>query len=374
MTEKERENNGGVGTLAADANVTGQAQAKSPEISKQSEPAKEVSQEVGHAPGHKPKMSEGEEKFNFWTYFGLNYVVNLVSSVAVAFNTIYGSWRPKLDKWISQGTKALHSMGVPLKSAHSNVKVGLESFVLLSGGTILLLPLKYLEDNKRKIVYKLNKKMGVSQIAPDGHEETPEEIHIEKEQPKQSIGNLIFRRVEGTVAVVSSGILMDHLLKDKKTILPKKTYDLGGGVKVAYDKKVMGGKQWFEEKTFGAINKAVKAVNGKGFAKNGIVSGCMKLTILDSFFTAITAVVMKVTNGSKRGKMPKEIDDSHDPVVVRDAVDRITTADEIRDRPFAEKIEKRVNRIIEAKENGVPNKSFVDTIQSTGLQPSGVGV
>jgi hypothetical protein len=59
---------------------------------------------------------------------------------------------------------------------------------------------------------------------------------------------------------------------------------------------------------------------------------------------------------------------------VRDAVDSITTADEIRDRPFAEKIEKRVNRIIEAKENGVSNKSFVDSVQPTGLQPSGVGV
>ncbi len=398
MVDKQLENSGNQGVLANAANAAEQAQPKTAtENPAQPDAKKEAAKEQGAAMSlekgkdkTEPGMSKGEKVFNWTTYTGLNYWVNLISSIYIADRFINPATterkgtvnkfvdgmmnREKLDKWISSTTKFLNKSGMSLNKAHNNSKIGWESFILLSGGTLLLFPLKYLEDNKRKIVHWLNDKLGVDQTAPDGHKKTPEEIHIEQEQPKQSVKNLIWRRILGTVSVVTTGIVVDHALKDKNTKLPPEKYDLGWA-KVNYDSKVQGGKARIENKVFGWIQQASKNLTGKEFAKNGTFARLTRLAILDSVFTVITAGVMKVTNGAKRGKMPQEIDDSNDPAVVRDVVDRITTADEIRDKPFAEKIEKRVNRIIEAKENGGGNKSFVDSLQQAKeIQPAGVGV
>lgn len=393
MVDKQLETSGNQGALANNANAGEETQPKTAlENPIQPDAKKETTKELGPAMSlaigkekPEPGMSKGEKVFNWATYTGLNYWVNLISSIYIADRFINPATterkgtvnklvdgmmnREKLDKWISSTTKFLHKVGMPLKKAHHNSKVGWESFILLSGGTLLLFPLKYLEDNKRKIVHSLNDKLGVDQTAPDGHKETPEEIHIEQEQPKQSVKNLIWRRVLGTISVVTTGLVIDHALKDKNTKLPPEKYNLGWA-NVHYDAKVQGGKSRIENKVFGWVQQASKSLTGKEFAKNGTFARLTRLAILDSVFTVITAGVMKITNGAKRGKMPKEIDDSHDPAVVKDMVDRITTADEVQDRRFAEKIEKRVNRIIEAKENGPGNKSFVDTIQQPKETPT----
>lgn len=322
------------------------------------------------------KMSKGEKVFNWSVYSGLNYWVNLISSVAIAdyFINPKSSGSAKLNSWISKSTKALTNMGVELKKAHHNSKIGIETFVLTSGGLILLAPLKWLEDHKRETVHKLNKKFGTSEKDADGRELTPDEIYIEQEQPKQSWGNVILRRIAGTAAVVVSGLALDRFAQDKKTILPEENYDLGFA-KVKYDAKILGGKERVTNEIFGAIDKTKESLTGKKFPHNGVVSRWTKLAILDSVFTVITAVTMKVTNGAKKGKMPKEKDNTDHPRVIKDAEDNLVTADEVavNGKAFSDRVEKRVNNLIESKREAAP-KSFVESVKSNDASAMAAGV
>lgn len=362
MTEKEQENIAIVKMGEKGANAPVPAPANTAQLSAQTEDEKKTE---SHNSKPSPGMSPGEKKFNFWTYFGLNYVVNLVASVALADIAINGAGMlNKSLKYSIEKSTRFFSKFVHPRTAHYNSKVGLETFSLLTGGSILLVPLKYIEDNKRKIVHRLNERMGVDQTAPDGHKETPEEIHIEKEQPKQSYPNLIWRRIMGTIAVISSGLAIDHIFKSKTDMLDAKTYEIEGMSPITYDKKAKGGKQVIEDKAFGFINRTIEKVSGKKFNPNGMVGRWTKLAILDSMFTVITAVVMKVTNGAKRAKMPNEIDDSHDPAVIKDEVDMITTTADLNNRKFASKIEKRVDKLVDFRsEHAGSKKSFVETLQ-----------
>lgn len=371
MTDKQKENAIETEVLPQNGNAVAVA-AQNSCIAKpaQIEPA----QDADSAKTPPPAMSKGEKIFDWTVYTGLNYWVNLISSVAIADYFVNRGGRDKLNNLISKTTKLLTETGIPLKAAHHNSKIGLETLALLSGGTALLAPLKIMEDNKRPIVHWLNKKLGVNQKAPDGHEKTPDEIHIECEVPKQSWGRVIWRRVMGTAAVVGTGIALDHLLRDKKTILPPEPHDLGW-TKVTYDEKVLGGKERITKTAFGLIDHGSEMVRGKKFAENGIVSRWTKLTILDSVFTAITAFVMKITNGAKKAKMPKEIDDSKDPPVIKDEINRIiTTADVENNNLFSDKVERRAKGLVEARRGGGPNHSFVENIQQQDASVIAAGV
>ncbi len=310
-------------------------------------------------------MSKGENVFNKTVYTGLNYWLNLIMSVGIADYALNLKGRERLDSWINKSTHLLSKM-MPIKKAHHNSKIAIETFVLTSGGLILLFPLKWMEDNKRPIVHWLNKKLGIEQKTKDGKEKTPEEIHIDQEQPKQSWGNVILRRIAGTAAVVAAGLGLDHFARGNK-ILDPEHYNLGDGRTITYDKKVEGGKIRVTDAVFNQLNKAAKYIRGKEFAEKSTASRWTKLAILDSVFTIITAIVMKVTNGAKKGKMPQEIDNTSDPLVLDNKVNNLVTESEQErnHRIFAERVEKRTKDLIDYKRgNAGQTVSFVDAIQA----------
>ncbi len=320
--------------------------------------------------------SKGEKVFNWTAYTGLNYWVNLVSSIAIADYFVNLGGRDKLNDRINSTARLLEKFKVPIKKAHHNSKIGWETFALTSGGLILLAPLKWMEDNKRPIVHWLNKKFGVEQKTADGREKTPEEIHIEQEQPKQSWGNVILRRIAGTAAVVAVGMGLDHFARGTK-ILDPEHHNLGGGRIITHDSKVQGGKDRVTDFIFDKINNVSGKLRGKRFDKNEIVSRWTKFAILDSVFTVITAVVMKMTNGAKKGKMPQEIDDSNDPPVIDDRINRIVTADERAEnhKMFCDKVGKRAKDIIDYKRSGkIPSGSFIDSVQKSDSMSAGISV
>lgn len=362
MIDKQQEKTVNADALPKDGGVGGSAAEKSEKTQQI-----EVVNKNCSDPSAAPTISKGEKAFNWTTYTGLNYWVNLASSIAIAdhFTNPESKGRAKLDNAISKTTQFITKFNVLDKTAHHNTKIALETLVLTSGGLLLLAPLKWMEDNKRSLVHKINKKLGVNQTATDGHEKTPDEIYVEKEQPKQSWGNVIWRRIEGTAAVIVAGMGLDHFARNKDIILPKETVDLGW-TKFVHDEKVQGGKERVAKKAFEKINGIAKVIRGKEFKTNGVVSRWTKLAILDSVFTAITAVVMKVTSGAKKAKMPQEIDDSKDSPVVNDAVNRITTAADVErnNRLFASKVEKRVKGLIDYKHGGVEQShSFAEHVQ-----------
>ncbi len=368
MTKKQRETLIKDDTPQADAHADTTAASSATTSEKQEKIAKIEASSPDKAQDE--KISKGEKIFNWTAYTGLNYFTNLILSIGLADYFIHLGGKKWLEARINNTTSFLRKFSVPVKTAHHNSKIGWETFILTSGGLALLAPLKLMEDNKRPIVHWLNKKLGIKQQTPDGKEKTPDEIHIEEEQPKQSWGNVIWRRILGTAAVVVTGLGLDHFARDKNKIIPPESYNIGGGEVVTYEKKVLGGKTRVTDSTFDWINKTVKNFRGKGFKDNGIVSRWTKLAILDAVFTVITAVVMKVTNGSGKGKMPKEIDNSEDPIVLKESTNKLVIENEQdrKNRIFSERVEKRAKELISYKrDNGLAGRasgSFVEAIKN----------
>jgi len=329
-------------------------------------------------PDKKPQMSEGEKKFEWWTYKGLNYWVNLISSVAIA------DWllKPQSsgNKWlhskIENTTIAISKIVKPssLKSVHWPTKTGIETLAFMAGGWLLVLPMWGLENNKRPIVHWLNKKSGVDQTAPDGHEETPEEIHIEKEQPKQSLWHALMRRVYATIAVVSSGMALEHWFRDKKTMLPPETYKIGGET-IVYEGRVLGGKDRLTNKIVGWANEVLKhapmGLGEKLTAEGKMPNRWLNLLALDTFLTIITAVVMYVTSGSKKGKMPCEIDDSKDKPSHESHHKIVPDAPDEKAQCFVEKVARDGKKPTIEKKAGVERKSLAPDELLASMQREG---
>jgi len=281
------------------------------------------------------KMSKGEKVFDWSVYQGINYWVCLIISVAMAdkFLTKGTAWNKWMESAIEKTTLAVHKSGVDLKTAHSKSRSSMKFLSLLSGGYALLIPLKILEDNKRKVVHWLNDKLGVDQTAPDGHKLTPDEIHIENEQPKQSWWNVIGRRLLGTASVVGSGLALNHLYRDKNTIVPDEIIKIGEHT-IVHEGKFLGGDERMTEKIAGFLNKALKHLPfgyGEKVTKiGGTPNRWINLLALDTFFTVITASVMYFTRGAKHAKMPHELDNSGD-VPSHDKIPNQIVPDEIGD-------------------------------------------
>lgn len=251
-------------------------------------PADQIQPEKTTAP-QQQKMSPGEKRYDWLVYKGLNYWVNLVSSIAITdwfdngwFKSRKGSEILKIDALSEKMAKPVARLAnIEEKLAHTKVRNTFTYLALLTGGNLLTFALKPLEDNKRKIVHGLNKKMGVDQTSPDGRELTPDEIYIENEQPKQSWGKVIGRRLLGIGAVLTAGNVVDSLYgKDNVT-----NYVMDGP----------NGK--------GGINKALKSIEvipGVKKLQSRSAQAWMKYAVLDSVFTAITAAVFWVTRGAKK--------------------------------------------------------------------------
>ena len=311
----------------------------------------------------KQKASKGEKVFNATVYSALNYWVNLGLSLVVADHFVNKGGKIWLTKGAEKIGKMVARDPAALEATTRTAERTLETLSLLSGGWALLWPMKKLEDNKRPIVHWLNDKLGVDQTAPDGHKETADEIFIEKEQPKQSWIKIIFRRLLATGAVLGTGQALNVAMRDHaKTAEWEKS--------ASYDKTrdPFGGKAVTERFIIDNVNKGLKSgyvPNGEKIAENDTFKRYLGLAALDSIFTKITAVVMQVTNGAKKGRMPKEIGDEQDPPVVYDN-DEIITAPEAQQSmkefgggtaPAAQEAPKAFRQQFEPKE---PAKKFAE--------------
>lgn len=285
---------------------------------------KELLQTPGSAPQAAPaecppvtpcppgEMSKGEKWYNRIVYQGINYWVNLGLSLYIADLFLHGGgkldpFKGKLNSFFESSSKRfsgwLNAIGLTNLIGDKGVKrateVALGTFTLNSGGNVLLIPMKIAEDRKRPIVHWLNKYVfGEKQLAPDGHEETPEEIYIEQEQPHQSWMNVIKRRILAITSTIASGLVLDWALRT-----PQKD-----GQEVFTD-TVVGGANY-------VLNSKHSPDRIKALAAHPTAQRYMGYAALDTIYTAMTAAVMYMTNGARKGRMPKEIGDEIDPPVV----------------------------------------------------------
>jgi hypothetical protein len=260
----------------------------------------------------KAKQSKGEKIYDWAVYSGINYWLNLAMSVVITDIFVNRKGRKAIEWGASTMAKGFSKTGIAFDKAHHHSKTALETFMLLSGGNILLIPLKIMEDRKRPIVHWINKKMGVDQTAPDGHELTPDEIYIEKEQPQQSWPRVIGRRILGWIAVVTTGSLLNGALRDRSKPMPQQGQP-----------DINGGKNRTTKYVMGHANKLFNSgyfPGGKWLANNKYAQAYMGFTVLDLVFTKITAVIMHLTNGAGRKKMPHEVGEDEDSPILPEIV------------------------------------------------------
>lgn len=246
------------------------------------------------------KASEGEKWFDWTIYKGLNYWVNLGSSLIIA------------DYFINLGGKGQLAAAAKLMSGGSQgglryATVGLEQLALNSGGWLLCVPIKIAEDNKRPIVHWLNDKLGVDQRAPDGHKMTADEIFIEKEQPKQSWLKMFCRRAVASGSTIVFGMGLDKAYATDKPMM------INGELK-----SQVGGKDRLTQNFVDASNWALRKLpGGEALAAQNWMKRYLSLAALDIINTKITSSVMYMTNGAKKAQAPHEIpapaDTPHEP-------------------------------------------------------------
>ena len=268
------------------------------------------------------KVSKGEKLYTWGVYEGLNYWVNLAGSIAIA------------DYFCNQGGKEILNKGANILAkgiaatkiaSHEKVfghsQTALKTLTLLSGGWLLIIPIKIMEDNKRPIVHWLNKKMGVDQTGLDGKEQTPQQIYIDQEQPAQSWVNVILRRSAATLAVVGTGHVLNEGFRDRaKTQAHKAAHPTS-------KEDPHGGKARTEKIVVDFVNDKIAkyAPNGEALTrdKNGRFQRYLGLAALDTVFTKITSVIMKITNGAGKGQMPQEQGDDAAPSISDKSIDAI---------------------------------------------------
>jgi hypothetical protein len=150
-------------------------------------------------------------------------------------------------------------------------------------------------------VHWLNKKMGVDMTAPDGHEQTADEIYIEKKQPKQSWGHAYWRRTQAQLAVSVTGYILDKF--GAKTLEKAEMIDGKLSTKI-------GGEKRYTDMISGAVNRGLHSAKIPGnqfLTTNPRAQAYIKFASLDAFYTMITAAVMRFTNGATKDNSPQKI-------------------------------------------------------------------
>lgn len=126
--------------------------------------------------------SRGEKAFNLLTYGGAAGIGTFIATIPVGYWAKYGGGA----KHFTNATKFLTKQGLSPQVAEEMVNTS----ALMQGGNLMIIPVKFLEDNKPHIVDKLNDLLGDKSGAKSVHED-----------PKQSWMSLIKSRLVAWGAV-----------------------------------------------------------------------------------------------------------------------------------------------------------------------------
>lgn len=137
----------------------------------------------------------GEKMFDVAVYGGLGYLANAALSVAVTFVAM-----EKPGSFLNKGMKAAQPQLETLMKQFTSDPAKItrwadfsnRTIFLSSGGYILLLPMKWLEDNKKSLTLSIDHLFGTGPQTPEAKKEFDE--HFEN-QPKQSYTSLIGGRL-----------------------------------------------------------------------------------------------------------------------------------------------------------------------------------
>lgn len=226
------------------------------------------------------QKTKGEKLFDFGLYTGLNYFMNLGLSVVIAdaflsgkggMNRFFLNFRSK--------TNATFGKLMSEKAAKEWSDIAAKTATLPVGGHILMIPIKLLEDRKKRITYWINSKffpeeyerqgIAIKPLSQMSDDELPEVVEC---PPKVSWYSTFKRRMLSWGAVIATNSILDR------------------GVRIG-------------DKSF---NHFVEdhASNALGLRKGSQLDNYVRLTATDSYLTVITAFITRITNGSYFKKKP----------------------------------------------------------------------
>ena len=272
--------------------------------------APQAAEPVKAAPKPHPVASKGEKLYEKVVYTGINYFLNLGISLVITDFCLHGKGRGFYDSTNNLVNRVLKAAQVEnvigKKAMERATNVAVSAVTLNSGGNLLLIPMKVMEDNKRPLVHWINKNIYKDpQLAPDGHEETSQEIYIEKEQPPQSLGNVFIRRLKAMGATIVTGLAIDNLGR-KKFDTPQ-----------VIDGKTVTQIEGQDRFTGKVVDITRSALPANAMPKGGAVERYISYAALDTIYTWITSTVMHMTNGAKaKVHVPPEIGNENDPEAV----------------------------------------------------------
>jgi hypothetical protein len=316
-----------------------------------------VLSEKPSTPALAPVMSKGEKLYEKAVYTGLNYWANLALSMYVADLFLAGKGNgvyQKISASVNRGLSLLNKNKTFSEEAMQQAShIALSTITLNTGGHITAGILKPVEDHKRPIVHWLNKKFyKQDQIAADGHEQTPDEIYIQNEQPSQSWGRIAVRRLMGMGATVVAGLALDGIGR-KKFDTPQ-TID---GKEV----KVIHGQDRFTGIIQNNANKALGFIpGGQKIVNSPTAQRYVGYAALDTFYTWITSAVMRLTNGAKKAQLPNELGDDVGPpaIAIQDKIVILPEGETIIDKKHEE-------RLAGYKKSSIASQhSYVDRIKA----------
>lgn len=220
------------------------------------------------------QKTKGEKWFDKIVYTGIGYFANLGLSVVIADAFLHG--KGSLNRFFvdfRSKTNSALSKVMSEKAAKEWSDIASKTATLPVGGHVVMVPIKLLEDRKKRITYWINsnffpeeyKNQGiaikpVSQLADD---ELPEVVEC---PPKASWLATAKRRMLSWGAVIATNSILDR------------------GVKIG-DKSF---NQFVED----------NASKMTGLQKGSKLDNYVRLTATDSYLTVITAFITRITNGS----------------------------------------------------------------------------
>ncbi|MFM9890030.1 MAG: hypothetical protein ACKVOE_05210 [Rickettsiales bacterium] len=151
------------------------------------------------APDAEPiaRKSKGEKLFDWLVYGGINYLGTFALTVVVADWLQTHAWGRAVCDWGKRGLlKAKFSEGV--------ADAAVTTSILMQGGTLMLLPVHWLEKRRTGIVAWFNEKFG----------DTTDRTMIAQEVPEQTWGSLVKGRLVAWAVVFSAMFGAEWALKD----------------------------------------------------------------------------------------------------------------------------------------------------------------
>lgn len=231
----------------------------------------------------KRKRTTGERWFDYLTYGVVGFGVNLGLSVIITDYFTHGKGKEILQYLSKKSAASLHQLsGCDATKIENNTYGFLKTNLLMSGGHIVMIPIKLMEDSKRHIVHRINRLLDIDKpiikngvatsISSLSEDELPP---LCEEQPKQSWAWTAMRRLIGISATMTVGTLMgkERLQKVEEVVT--------------------------DNIMLPAIrNVPVSSI--QHLAENDRFQRYARLVSLDQFFTVVTSVLAYLTNGAKK--------------------------------------------------------------------------